>query len=111
MFYAQNIFSWAGGNYLPVPSSLETDDRFKKTVALRAETDPNKTKYLIDKSSMLATFNNLNVVLSSDCSPNHTQEFTASHVSTTRLCNNDSMFTPWATSPQSRHCETVLRKN
>ena len=105
------FFSWAGGNYLPVPSSLETDDRFKKTVALRAETDPNKTKYLIDKSWMLATFNNLNVVLSSDCSPNHAQEFTASHVSTTRLCNHVPMFTPWATSPQSRHCETVLRKN
>ena len=67
------FYSWAGGNYLHVPSSLETDDRFKKTVALRAETDPNKTKYLIDKSWMLATFNNLNVVLSSDCSPNHAQ--------------------------------------
>ena len=38
-------FSRAGGNYLRVPSSLETDDCFKKTVALHTETDPNKTKY------------------------------------------------------------------
>ena len=105
------FFSWAGGSYLHVPSLLETDDRFKRTVALRAETDPNKTKYLIYRSWMLATFNNLNVVLSSDFSPNHAQELTASHVSTTRLCNHVPMFTPWATSPQTRHCETVLRKN
>ncbi len=105
------FFSWAGGNYLHVPSSLETDDRFKKTVPLRVETDPNKTKYLIDKSWMLATFNNLNVVLSTDCTPNQGQEITARPVFTTRLCNQVPMFTPWATSPQSRHCETVLRKN